>query len=306
MFHIEHSGQLMIAYLLHHYIPCVLFMTGLLAGTVDAIAGGGGLISLPVLLSVGVPPHLALGTNKLQGMIGTAVATHTYYRQGWIKWKGLCKGLLFSFCGALLGAMMSQFTSSQLLKKEIPLLLLLILLAVIFLPRLGARDEKPKMPANGFYAIFGTLLGFYDGFLGPGVGAFWVFVLVFFLGQNLLRATAYTKVFNLNTNMAALICFALGNNIDYLLALCMALGQLIGGRVGARLAIWQGTKLVRPVFIVVVSATIMALILRNYTSSFAFIPKLQQMNMTLLTIGVIITVALMGFWSRKYVKNKKN
>jgi len=296
----------MAAYLLHHYIPYVLFITGLLAGTVDAIAGGGGLISLPVLLGVGVPPHLALGTNKLQGMIGTAVATHTYYRQGWVKWEGLWRGLLFSFCGALLGAMMSQFISSQLLKKEIPLLLLLILLCIIFLPRLGAQDEKPKMLESTFYAIFGTLLGFYDGFLGPGVGSFWVFVLVFFLGQNLLRATAYTKVFNLNTNVAAFICFAMGNNIDYLLALCMAAGQLIGGRVGARLAIWQGIKLVRPVFILVVSATIMILILRNYTDFSAFILGLQQMNVTLLIIGVIITVAAIGFWSKNYVTNKKN
>jgi len=261
--------------LMHHYILIVLFFTGLFAGTMDAIAGGGGLISLPVILGMGVPPQIALGTNKLQGMIGTAMATHTYYRQGWIQWQGLWRGLLFSFLGALLGACVAQMMSSDLLKKVIPILLLLILSCVLFMPRLGERDEKPKMQEEGFYILFGMLLGFYDGFLGPGSGSFWLFAFVFFLGQNLLKATAYTKILNLNTNLAAFICFAIGGNIDYSLALCMSLGQLIGGKMGARLTVWQGVKLVRPVFILVVSATIMTLIFKN-SSHFSAVPFLAE------------------------------
>ncbi|MCD6039729.1 MAG: hypothetical protein K0S27_1129 [Gammaproteobacteria bacterium] len=295
----------MTGFVIHHSLIYVLFITGLFAGTVDAIAGGGGLISLPILLGVGIPPHLALGTNKLQSMVGTAVAMHTYYRQGWIKREGLWRGLLFSFWGAFLGAVISQVLSGGFLKKLIPFLLIGVLFYIILSPRLGQEDKKPKMKESHFYAIFGTLLGLYDGFLGPGAGAFWIFVLVFCLGQNLLRATAYTKVFNLNTNIAAFLCFALGGNVDYSLALCMITGQLIGGRLGARLAIRQGAKLVRPLFILVVSITMMTLIFKNYKEYFIII-KFQQIKEILGIISIIITVAIIGFWSKYYVTNKKD
>src|SRR5258708_2952622 len=110
-------------FLSHYFTYIILFFTGLTAGTVDAIAGGGGLISLPMLLSVGVPPHIALGTNKLQSVFGTAIATHSYYRHGWLQKQGLLQGLFYSFIGALLGASASQIIDSHLLKKIIPILL---------------------------------------------------------------------------------------------------------------------------------------------------------------------------------------
>lgn len=250
-----------------HYLLPVLFMTGLLAGTVDAIAGGGGLISLPVLLGFGIPPHLALGTNKLQGLFGTASATYSYYRQGALTRQGLCRGLIFSFIGAAAGAIVNQYLSGDILRKIIPILLLIVLFYIFFSPKLGDEDIKPKMNEKLFYLIFGSLLGFYDGFFGPGVGAFWVFILVLFLGHNLLKATAYTKAFNLNTNIAAVLFFAIGNNIDYKIALVMAVGQLVGGRIGAQLAIKKGVNLIRPVFFMVVTSTIATLIYRSYATS---------------------------------------
>jgi uncharacterized membrane protein YfcA len=240
----------------------ILFLTGLAAGTIDAIAGGGGLISLPMLLSVGVPPHVALGTNKLQSIFGTAIATHSYYRHGWLQKEGLLHGLFFSFCGALIGANASLFLSSALLKKIIPILLLCVLLYTIFSPKLSDIDRHPRMNQNYFFILFGLLLGFYDGFLGPGTGSFWVFALIFFLGFNMTKATAYTKALNLNTNFAALICFALGNNVDYRIGFCMAAGQVFGGKLGAHLAIKKGAKLIRPVFITMVTITIIVLLSR--------------------------------------------
>jgi uncharacterized protein len=238
----------------------ILFFTGLMAGTVDAIAGGGGLISLPMLLSVGVPPHIALGTNKLQSVFGTAIATHSYYRHGWLQKHDLIHGLLYSFFGAILGANTSQFINADLLKKIIPILLFCVLVYTLFSPKLSEIDKRPKMNKPMFFILFGLLLGFYDGFLGPGTGAFWVFALIFFLGFSMTKATAYTKAFNLNTNIAALICFALGNHVDYQIGFCMAAGQIIGGKIGAHLAIKKGAKLIRPVFIVMVTITIIVLI----------------------------------------------
>lgn len=277
-----------------HYLLPALFFTGLLAGTVDAIAGGGGLISLPVLLGFGIPPHLALGTNKLQGLFGTASATYSYYRQGSLTRQGLVRGVIFSFIGAAVGATVNQCLSGDILRKIIPILLLIVLFYIFFSPKLGDKDVKPKMNEKLFYLIFGTLLGFYDGFFGPGTGAFWVFILVLFLGYNLLKATAYTKAFNLNTNIAAVIFFAIGNNIDYKIACVMAVGQLIGGRIGAQLAIKKGVSLIRPVFFIVVTSTIATLIYRSYATSEWFNSLLKQPYVWVWFGFLVVVVAGIG------------
>jgi len=250
--------------LFHHFLLPFLFLTGLVAGTVDAIAGGGGLISLPVLLGVGIPPHLALGTNKLQSSFGTLMAAHSYYRQGLIDKTKVMFGLIFTFIGAIIGAITIQVLHGEVLKKIIPILLLLILIYTLFSPRFGQIDRTPKISEKSFFVIFGLLLGFYDGFLGPGTGSFWVFAFMFFIGFNLVKATAYTKVFNLNTNLTALACFAIGHNIDYRIGLCMAAGQLIGGRLGAHFAVRKGAALIRPIFISVVVVTMTTLFYKSY------------------------------------------
>jgi uncharacterized membrane protein YfcA len=250
----------------HLFIYVLLFSAGLCAGMVDAVAGGGGLISLPVLLSVGVPPHVALGTNKLQASIGTLIATWSYHRHGLISIQKTCRGMIYVFIGAILGALSAQVMSGSILKSLIPLLLAVILLYAIFAPKFGAEDRTPKLTESRYYFIFGLILGFYDGFLGPGTGSFWIFTLTFFLGYNITKATAYTKVFNLTSNLVALACFMMGNNVDYRIGLCMAGGQLIGGRLGALIAIKKGAQLIRPLFLVMVSITIAVLIYRQMVS----------------------------------------
>lgn len=250
----------------YHLILPILFLTGLSAGLVDAIAGGGGLVSVPVLFAIGMPPHLVLGTNKFQSVCGTSMATYKYYQKGWLVPRKLILGLVVSFFGSIIGAILAQSMSADFLKKIIPLLLLCILVYTIFSPRLGIEKSSPKINETLFYLFFGLLLGFYDGFFGPGVGAFWTFFLMFFLGKDLAEATAQTKAFNMNTNLAALVCFMLGNNVDYRIAICMAAGQLVGGKLGAQLTISRGVKFIRPVFLTVVTVTIGVLAYKNFST----------------------------------------
>ncbi len=242
----------------------LLFSTGLVAGAVDAIAGGGGLICLPMLLGVGVPPSLALGTNKLQASVGTCVAAFHYYRRGLVSLHELYKGLLAGFVGTVSGAYLSQTISNEVLKYIIPFLLLAVLIYTLASPKIGMDDRHPRMSEFYFYIIFGFVMGFYDGFFGPGTGSLWIFLLTFFLGFRLIKATAYTKFFNLKSNVIALVCFMIGGNIDYRFALYMAAGQVIGGKLGAHLAVKKGAQVIRPVFITIVSVTIATLVYRSF------------------------------------------
>jgi uncharacterized membrane protein YfcA len=286
-------------------ILLVLFFTGLFAGTVDAIAGGGGLISLPVLLSMGVPPHIAFGTNKLQGMVGTLVATLKYYRHGYISMQKIYLGILFGLLGGVLGSIAAQIMSSEILRKIIPIMLFIILVYTICSPRMGQIDKKPKMNEFLFYLTFGFALAFYDGFLGPGTGSFWVFALTFFMGFNLIKATAYTKVFNLNSSFIAMLCFAIGGNIDYRLGLTMAAGQIIGGRLGAHLAITKGARLIRPFFLGMVSLTISTLVYKSYSSSDLFVRVSSQYGLVPQVAVVAILILSLVFLYLKVSKRQK-
>lgn len=248
----------------HIFYLIILFAGGLSAGTVDAIAGGGGLISLPLLVSMGLPPHLALGTNKLQSSVGTLMATYNYYKNGYISFKLVIKGLIFCFCGASLGALSAQLISASFLKLILPFLLLGIFIYTLYSPKLGLEDIKQRMSEALFYIVFGFILGFYDGFLGPGVGSFWVMAIIYFLGYNLVKATAYTKLFNLESNIVALICFIVGHNVDYKVGLTMACGQIIGGKLGSHLVIKRGAKFVRPIFLIVVFLTIVVMFYKSW------------------------------------------
>jgi len=268
----------------------ICFATGLIAGIIDAIAGGGGLISLPMLLSLGIPPQLALGTNKLQGMFGTGVAAFSYYRHGLLNRQGLVRGLVSCSLGAILGAIATQLVSNEFLKHVIPFLLFLVFTYVVFCPRLGVHDESPKWRFELFYPVVGLALGVYDGFLGPGVGGFWVFLLMYFLGYNILKATAHAKLFNFTTNVVAVLCFAIGGNIDYRLGLCMAAGQMIGGRIGALFALSRGVKLVRPLFLVMMFSSIVTLIYRDESDWSGAL----QWGFAL----VFMVIAVLYFWKR--------
>lgn len=231
-----------------HLLP-FLFLAGAVAGLIDSIAGGGGLITIPVLLGVGVPPQYALGTNKLQGTFGSASAMAHFVKAGTVRLHDAAAGVFWTAVGAVLGSYTVQQIDPSFLKKIIPFLLLLILCYTVFTPKLGAEEVHPRLSKWLFYAFFGLLLGFYDGFLGPGTGSFWVVAIMLGLGFDMRKATGYTKVFNFVSNVVSLAVFVAGGHVLFWAGLLMGVGQAVGARAGARLVIRKGTRFVRPVFI---------------------------------------------------------
>ncbi len=245
-----------------HY--ALLFAAGLVAGAVDAIAGGGGLITLPAMLGVGLPPPLALGSNKLGSVFGTASATWSFARQGAVDLRECVRGVVFTAIGALAGAVAVRLLNPALLGRAIPWLLAAIVIYMVFRPKLGETDRHHRMEAPAFYAVFGLSFGFYDGFFGPGVGSFWTIAFVMVLGHNFVKAAAHTKVMNLASNAAALAFFAAAGAVVPGPGLAVGAGQLIGARVGAHLAMTRGARFVRPIFLVMATLTIAKLIYQHY------------------------------------------
>lgn len=232
----------------------LLFSTGLAAGFVDSIAGGGGLITLPVLLNLGLAPQDALGTNKLQASFGSGSAAAHYAHAGVVRLRDCARGFLFALSGSVLGSLAVQHLDPTLLRKMIPALLIAVAVYTLLKPRLGTRDLHPKMGRQWFDLLFGFGLGFYDGFFGPGTGTFWTMAFVLVLGFNLTRATGYTKVVNFASNLGALTLFLLFGNVLFTAGLVMGIGQLLGARLGSRMVVARGTRFIRPVFLAVVIA----------------------------------------------------
>ncbi len=223
---------------------------------IDAIAGGGGLIALPALLSVGVPPQIALGTNKFQSSFGSFTASLYYWRKGLVDLRKARLGIIFTFIGAAIGSWFVQQIHAEVLNTIIPLLLFVIALYTILTPSLGHTEIHPRVTQLNFFIVAGIGFGFYDGFFGPGVGSFWAIAFIFFLGFDIKRATGHTKVMNFTSNIISVIVFALGGSIWIVHGIVMAIGQTIGAQIGARLAVKKGIAIIRPLFIIIVFATI--------------------------------------------------
>ena len=245
-------------------IALLLFVTGLAAGFVDSIAGGGGLVALPMLLSVGMPPQIALGTNKLQGSFGTFSAALNYIQKGEVDLREAAVGIAATLTGAATGAWTIQHMHGGFLQKFIPILLLGVLVYTLASPDFGDDHRKPKLPTPVFYTLFGLLLGFYDGFFGPGTGSFWTTAMVLLLGFPMTRAAGYTRVMNFTSNVVALTVFIYLGNLAWAAGLVMAVGQVIGARTGSSLAMKNGSKLIKPIFITVVFLTTARLVYQSY------------------------------------------
>jgi len=251
--------------MINHWQYPLLFATGLAAGFVDSVAGGGGLITVPVLLSVGLGPQETLGTNKLQATFGSGSATWHYAAAKTVPVTDCVRGFLFSFFGAGLGALVVQQIDPSFLRSTIPFLLIAVALYTLFKPQLGAADLHPRMSHGWFDLVFGLGIGFYDGFFGPGTGTFWTMAYMLCLGFNMARATGYTKVMNFASNLSSLAFFLLGGKVYFAAGLVMGIGQLTGARMGARMVIAKGTKFIRPIFITVVLALTLKLAYDAFT-----------------------------------------
>ena len=244
------------------WIYPALTVTAVFTGFIDAIAGGGGLIMMPALLSAGVPPLQALGTNKLQSVFGTGVALRNYWRSGLVEWRPNRLTVALVFAGAVAGAIVVQAIDTKLLGLIIPVLLVAAALYVLLSPRMSDEDAQHRVTSKG-YAPIGGAVGFYDGFFGPGTGTFFTTTLVALRGYGLTKATALTKLFNFTSNVASVLLFALGGKMLWLLGLCMAAGAMAGGWIGSHTALRFGARLIRPL-LVVISLGLTARLLWSY------------------------------------------
>jgi uncharacterized membrane protein YfcA len=229
----------------------LLFMVAGLAGCIDAIAGGGGLISVPSLLWAGLTPAQTLATNKVQSSFGTGSATWHFYRAGALDLPGMRWAIVMVFAAALSGTIVVQHIDPAFLRRILPFMLLGIAAYFLFKPSIGEADRRQRVPFMIFAALVAPLIGFYDGFFGPGAGSFFAIAMVDLLGYNLTKATAHTKLLNLTSNLAAVTGFLLGGQIVWVVAMVMAAGQFIGAKLGSHLVLSKGAKLVRPLLVTV-------------------------------------------------------
>lgn len=226
-----------------------LTAVAVLAGFIDAIAGGGGLIMMPAILVTGIPPLQALATNKLQSMFGTLIAMINYGRAGLIGWRRNAATVAIVFVGAAAGCYVVQQVDTRVLQLVIPLFLLAVALYVLLSPRMSDEDAHHRVSSKG-YAPVGGAIGFYDGFFGPGTGSFFTTSLVALRGYGLTKATALTKLFNWTSNVAAVLLFTLGGHTLWLLGVCMAAGAMLGGWLGSHTAMKFGARLIRPLLVI--------------------------------------------------------
>ncbi len=239
-----------------------LTATAVLTGFIDAIAGGGGLIMMPALLTAGLPPVNALATNKLQSVFGTGVAMRNFHRARLIDWKANRLAVILVFIGAVLGALLVQRISVKLLGLLIPVLLVIAALYILVSPRMTDEDVHHRLSAKGYAPVAGGI-GFYDGFFGPATGTFFTTSLVALRGHGLTRATALTKAFNFTSNVASVLVFALAGKMIWLLGLSMACGAMLGGWLGSHTAMRYGAGIIRPL-LVVISLAMTARLLWSY------------------------------------------
>jgi uncharacterized membrane protein YfcA len=219
------------------------------AGVIDAIAGGGGLLTIPALLAAGVSPVNALATNKLQSSFGTASAVYAFARMGRIDFRRFIGPAMAAFAGSVAGAWTLQQVDSGFLRGLVPVLLMLMVLYFLLAPRASEEDSHSRFGRVGLL-IVATAIGFYDGFFGPGTGSFMTTALVALFGMGLLSATAHTKFLNLSSNLAALITLVIGGHVMWGIGFLMAAASVAGGQAGAHLALRVGGRVIRPLLVI--------------------------------------------------------
>lgn len=236
-------------------------LASLLAGLIDAIVGGGGLVLVPALFAIFPTTHPAtlFGTNKGAAIWGTGIATMQYSRRVQMPWHALAPAAISGFLASLAGAWLVTMVSPAFLRQLLPGVLLLVLLYTLAKKELG-RHHAPRFSGRTEIAVasaIGACIGLYDGFFGPGTGSFFVFLLVRLLGYDFLHASAGAKLLNTATNLAALLLFTLKGHVWWHFALVMAVSNVVGSLVGTHLALKHGTGFVRGAFITVVALLIL-------------------------------------------------
>lgn len=227
-------------------------LASLIAGIVDAIAGGGGIITLPTLILLGLPVDFALGTSKLISTSGTSLATSNFIKQKNYSKFVIKYNLLFTCIGAATGAFCASYVKEDILKPIVSFLIISMAIYLFFKPELGTSDREIKNQKLNFrLSLIGAFaIGFYDGIFGPGTGAFLTFMFVKLLGQNFVLANGNTKVLNLTSNVVALLIFIINRKIIWAIGIPMAFANMLGGYFGSHIAMKKGSKWVRWIFII--------------------------------------------------------
>lgn len=226
-------------------ILALLFLAGAVAGCVDAIAGGGGIITLPALLLTGLPPLNVLATNKAQSMCGTLIAVIVMIRKKLVTLREMRIFILYVAVGSALGTALVQWIDTSTLESVIPVVLVVMVFYVLLSPKASDIEAAPRMGEKPFRWLSGVI-GAYDGILGPGTGSMFALSHVGLRGFPIRQATARAKVLNLTSNLASFILFLIGGYVVWTAAAVMIAGQVIGGFVGANLVVANGTKIIKP------------------------------------------------------------
>ncbi|MHC2106676.1 TSUP family transporter [Methylobacterium sp. CM6246] len=245
------------------YDPALLatmFGVALLGGGVDAIAGGGGLITVPALILAGLDPVSAVATNKLQGSVGACSATMAFARRGLIVWAQVWPIALAAAAGSILGALSIGLLPRAVLDAGVPVLLVGIALYFAFGPRMSEQDATARLSPAAFALSFAPAVGFYDGVFGPGAGAFYMIGFVTILGLGVVRATAHTKLANAASNLGSLGLFVVAGHVVWPIGFVMTVGAYLGAQIGSALAVRMGAKLIRPLLITIASAMALRLL----------------------------------------------
>lgn len=237
-------------------VTIILSAVSFLAGFIDSIAGGGGLLLLPSLIIAGLPPQVALGTNKFASSIGTGTALVNFILKKKVVWKIAASGIAFSLIGSIIGTKTILIFNNETVGRIIIFLLPLAML-ITLIPQKGHKTRTDLSSMDLYFKIplICLFIGFYDGFFGPGTGSFLIIAFYIFTGIGLVKSSATAKVFNLASNIGALIVFILGGKVIYLLGIPLAAANIAGNYFGSNLAIKKGSNTVR--FFLLLSLTIL-------------------------------------------------
>ena len=238
-----------------------LVFAAFFAGMIDAIAGGGGLITLPALLLAGATPIEAIGTNKIQSVFGSGSATWSYARKGHVDLRKQIAPACFAFLGAVLGAICATKLPQETFRAILPYILIGIALYFALKPDMSDVDKTARLTPFLFGFCVVPLIGFYDGVFGPGTGSFFMLAFIALAGYGVLKATAHTKLLNFASNLGGLLAFAVVGTILFKTGLIMGIAQFLGARIGASLAMRNGAKIIKPLLVIVCTALAIRLML---------------------------------------------
>lgn len=227
-----------------------LFLAGFIAGFIDSIAGGGGMITIPAMLLAGLPPLETLGTNKLQSLFGSGSATVAYAGAGHVELKRQLPLACLSAIGAAFGAALATIIPADTMRAILPALLLGIALYFALKPNIGDVDKHRRLSEAAFAFTIVPLIGFYDGVFGPGTGSFFMLAFVSLAGFGVLKATAHTKLLNFGSNVGAFAFFLAYGAVLWKVGITMGIGQFLGAQAGSHFAMKNGAKIIKPLLIV--------------------------------------------------------